>query len=84
MRKYTYQENRRMRSFGDIDFNKRIIRVNSSKGDIIDTILHEEMHRKYPNLKEKDIRRRVKNKIKKLSMKKQYRIIGDFLRKKKT
>jgi hypothetical protein len=47
----------RMRDYGDIDFERRIIRVNHAmhkrNGEhLIDTLFHEELHRLFPRLGE--------------------------------
>lgn len=55
----------KMRWHGDIDYDKRIIRINPSKkknkkpGELLDTILHEEMHRAHPKMWEKTVQQRV-------------------------
>lgn len=53
-----------MRWYGDIDDKTKIIRVNKSKkknkkGDIINTIVHEELHRVHPKMWEKTIDKKV-------------------------
>ncbi|MFA6385947.1 MAG: hypothetical protein WCW29_04350 [Candidatus Paceibacterota bacterium] len=48
---------KKMKSHGDIDYEKQLIRVNPVKGDLIDTIYHEELHKKYPDKPEKWIRK---------------------------
>lgn len=46
----------KMRGHGDIDDEKRIIRINKSKeknkkrGEILDSIVHEELHRTNPKM----------------------------------
>lgn len=47
----------RMRDWGDIDFERRVIRVNHAmhkrEGErLIDTLFHEELHRLFPRLGE--------------------------------
>ena len=47
----------RMRNYGDIDYERRVIRVNRAmhKRDgehLIDTLFHEELHRLFPRLGE--------------------------------
>ena len=49
-----------MRNFGDIDYNRRVIRINRSlhkqEGELlIDTLFHEELHRMFPQLGERAI-----------------------------
>src|SRR5262245_7233940 len=50
----------RMRDYGDIDFERRIIRINRAmhrrNGELlIDTLFHEELHRLFPYLGERAI-----------------------------
>ena len=50
----------RMRDYGDIDFERRIIRINydlhkREQESLIDTLFHEELHRLFPNLSERAI-----------------------------
>jgi hypothetical protein len=52
--------NDRMRDYGDIDFERRIIRINRvlhlrEKEPLIDTLFHEELHRLFPGLSERAI-----------------------------
>lgn len=73
----------KMRSFGETNLGKRIIRINKkmhkdksprfgiSKKDItvINTIVHEEMHSKHPKMHEKTVRKLTRKKVAKLSRK---------------
>jgi hypothetical protein len=50
----------RMRDYGDIDYNRRIIRINRAMHhrdgeSLIDTLFHEELHRLFPYLGERAI-----------------------------
>jgi hypothetical protein len=50
----------RMRNYGDIDFNRRVIRINRAmhkrEGELlIDTLFHEELHRMFPQLSERAV-----------------------------
>ncbi len=62
-----------MRFFGDIDYEKRKIRLNKSKkknkkpGEILNTIVHEEMHRRHPSMHEKTIKKETKRQLAKMS-----------------
>ncbi len=38
--------------YGEVDYQKKVIRVNPAKGDLINTIIHEELHRRYPEKSE--------------------------------
>ena len=49
-----------MRDYGDIDYDRRLIRINREmhrrEGELlIDTLFHEELHRLFPSLGERTI-----------------------------
>jgi hypothetical protein len=49
-----------MRDYGDINFERRVIRINHAmhrehRELLIDTLFHEELHRLFPNLSERAI-----------------------------
>ena len=58
----------RMRTFGDIDYEKKKIRINPKKGDVIDTVLHEWAHQQFPNKTEKQIKNIAREKNKEISL----------------
>ena len=70
---YTRKVDNSMKGFGETDFKKKTIRINKSKkknknpGESLDTIVHEEQHRIHPGMKEKNIKKRTKKVIKKMS-----------------
>lgn len=50
----------RMRDYGDIDFERRVIRINRAMHarhgeSLLDTLFHEELHRMFPYLGERAI-----------------------------
>lgn len=77
--KYKYKTDNKMRDSADIDYDKRIIRVNkkksrNEKGGILDSIVHEEMHRLHPQMHEKTVRKKTTAKIKKMGKKQKSRL----------
>jgi acetyl-CoA carboxylase alpha subunit len=66
-----------MRDYGEIDYHRKRIRVNKKESrkygkkhktaGILDSIVHEEMHRTHPKMTEKTVRKKTKRKIKKMS-----------------
>ena len=59
-RRWRWMVDDRMRDYGDIDFERRIIRINRAmhrrNGELlIDTLFHEELHRLFPYLGERAI-----------------------------
>jgi hypothetical protein len=65
---YSRKVDRKMRSYGEIDDRKKTIRVNPKKGDLIDTVIHEELHRTNPDKPEKWIRKHAAEKAGKMSV----------------
>jgi hypothetical protein len=82
-KRFTYKEDKRMRAFGAIDYRKNLIRVNPTKGDLVNTILHEEMHRKHPDMPHRMLHKRVKQKIAQMDVKAHLKVLKKFLKKTK-
>ena len=59
-KKFKYKVDKRMHSYGEIDYDKGLIRVNPRKGDLINTVIHEDLHKKYPDKPEKWINKKAK------------------------
>lgn len=80
MNKWNYKVNNKLRgSYGEIDYKKRVISINKTlhkkdKEDIIDTITHEEMHRKHPKMHEKTVRKETPKVVSKMSNKSKARL----------
>ena len=74
----------RMKSFGDIDDDKKIIRVNPKKGDLVNTILHEELHSNHQDKPEKWINKKAKETESKMGINEQVELLKKYkkLRKK--
>jgi hypothetical protein len=82
-KRYAYKEDKHMHAFGEIDYEKRIIRINPTKGDLVNTILHEEMHRKHPDMPHRTLKKKVKVKIARMDVKAQMKVLKKFLKKTK-
>jgi hypothetical protein len=67
-----------MKSFGDTDLQKKVIRVNPKKGQLLNTILHEELHLKHPRATEKTIRKMAKSQEKNLTIGKAIKLLKRF------
>ncbi len=59
----------RMKDFGSWDSEKREIKVNKRKGGVLDTIVHEETHRRHPRMNEKVVQRKTTATIKAMTPK---------------
>ncbi|MFH1229552.1 MAG: hypothetical protein V1678_03960 [Candidatus Aenigmatarchaeota archaeon] len=74
----------KMHGHGDIDYEKKVIRVNKSKkknkrkGEVLNTIIHEELHRKHPKMHEKTVYKKAKEMEKKTSVKQARKIYSRF------
>jgi len=72
--KYKRKVDNKMHSFGETDLDKHTIRINKSKkkntrGDILDTIVHEKEHILHPKKRENTVRKATEKKIKHMSPK---------------
>jgi len=73
---YKRKTDNRMHSFGDTDIDKKVIRINKkkakkqgTKGEILDSIVHEAYHAKHPKAHEKTTRKKTKKIIERLNKK---------------
>jgi hypothetical protein len=80
-KRFTYKEDKHMRAFGDIDYRKKIIRVNPTKGDLVNTILHEGLHRKHPDMPHRILNKKVQKKIARMDVKAHIKVLKKFLKK---
>lgn len=82
MKKWKRVVDNKMRSQGDIDLDNRVIRVNKqkskAKSSVIDTIVHEEMHRVHPQIHEKNIRRLTSQRVSKMSYAQRQRLYSKY------
>lgn len=82
-KRYAYKEDKDMHALGEIDYEKKIIRINPTKGDLVNTILHEEMHRKHPDMPHRTLKKKVKKKIACMDVKAQMKLLKKFWKKTK-
>ena len=81
---FTRKVDNKMPMFGETDLEKKVIRINKSKkkntrkGEILDTIVHEEQHRIHPKMKEKNVRKRTKKMVKKMGDKTKVKMYNKF------
>jgi len=69
---------KRMKRYGDIDEEKKVIRVNPRKRDLLNTVIHEELHRRFPNMTEKDVTKKSKEIEGKLTIKKAIQLLKKY------
>lgn len=74
----------KMKYYGDTDTQKKVIRINkkksmkAGKGELLDTIVHEEQHAKHPMMKEKTVRRKTAGVVKKMTKKQKSKMYGKY------
>ena len=74
---------RRMHDYGEMDYDKQRIRVNPRKGDLINTIIHEELHNKYPDKSEKWVKKKSKKQESSLTIAEAVKLLKKYKRKRK-
>lgn len=72
------QVNKRMHVYGDIDFDAKVIRINPRKGDLVKTIIHEELHKRYPKKSEKEIAKLSKKREAAMSIRQQIKLLRKY------
>ena len=83
-RKWKRIVDNKMHGYADIDYDKKIIRLNKSvsknkeTGDILNSIVHEEQHRVHPKMHEKNVRKRTERLINKMSQKQKQKYFNKF------
>lgn len=81
--KYKRKVDTKMRDYGETDFEKKQIRVNPKKRDLLNTIIHEELHRQYPEKPEKWIQKKTEKKEKDLTIPRAIELLQRYKRGKK-
>ena len=74
---------RSMHDYGETDFDKKRIRVNPRKGDLINTVIHEELHKAYPDKSEKWIKNKSKKQEATLSVADAVKLLKKYKKKPK-
>jgi len=73
-----------MRWHGDIDYDNKVIRVNKSKkknkkkGEVLNTIIHEELHRKHPKMTERKVSKKTKELMKRYGIEVKKKLYGRY------
>jgi hypothetical protein len=78
---YKYKIDKKMKWYGICDFENKEIRINPARGGLIDTICHEEIHRKHPSWPEKKVIEESKKVERRLTIKESRDLLNDFLKK---
>ena len=80
---YKRKVDRSMHAYGEIDYETKTIRVNPRKGKLLNTIIHEELHRVHPDWTENKIRKVSKKRETSITMAEAAKLIGKFRKKRK-
>jgi hypothetical protein len=75
---WTYVVDKKMKDYGDSDNKKKVIRINPKKGELINTAIHEELHKKDWSLTEKEVDKKAKEKESKLSVKGAIKVLKKY------
>jgi len=89
IKNYKRKVSNKMHGYGDLDLEKRIVRINKSKkknkrGEILDTIVHEKQHILHPKKYERNIRKVTKKTIGKMTKRQKQKHYNLFAKKKRT
>lgn len=79
-RDYKRSVDNKMKCYGETDLEKKTIRINKKKskdsdkrmktrGEVLDTIVHEELHASHPKMHERTVRKHTRPVMSKLSHK---------------
>lgn len=55
---YHVEVNNRIPYYGDCNYTEERIRINTKKGDVVNTIIHENLHAHHPELSEEQVIKR--------------------------
>ena len=77
---YTRKIDRKMRNSGEIDYDKKKIRVNPKRGDLLNTLIHEELHRKYPDKPAKWIKNKALEREKSMSAREAIELLKPYVK----
>ncbi len=81
MTKWRYKENTKIKECGITDFAKKEILINPTKGEVIETIIHERLHKEFPEFSEAQTVLFESYIIKHLNLHDQQRILKNFVKK---
>jgi hypothetical protein len=76
---YKYKIDKRIRLYGICDYDKQIIKINTRRGDVINTYIHEELHRKHPDWPEGKVIKESKKVESRLSIKQSIALLNELL-----
>lgn len=81
---YSYKIDKKIKLYGLCDFENRLITINPTRGGLINTIIHEELHRKHPDWSERAVIQKSKQIESRLSIKQSRDLLDDLIEKLKS
>ncbi len=59
MKEWSVKEDRKMANYGETDYGKGEVRINPSKGDVVNTVIHENLHKRNPEMPHDEVYRQA-------------------------
>lgn len=78
---YKYKIDKKMKWYGICDFENTEIKINPTRGGLINTLIHEEVHRKHPNWPEKKVIEESKKVECRMTIKQSRDLLDDLINK---
>lgn len=78
---YKYRIDNKMRLFGRCDWDNKEIKINTRRGDVLNTYIHEELHRKHPSWSEGKVIKESKRIESRLTIKQSIALLNELLTK---
>ena len=75
IKNYKTVVDRKLPYYGEADFEKKLLKVNPKKGEVVNTVIHEKLHMAHPKMSEKAVRRKAEIMEKKTSLAKQAKML---------
>ena len=78
--KWKHRESNKIKEAGITKYHSKTIVINPSKGDIISTILHERVHKEFPEFSEVLVLKLEAYILRNLNMRQQKKILDKFIK----
>ena len=71
IKNYKTMVDRKLPHYGESDLEKKVLKVNPKKGEVVNTLIHEKLHMAHPKMGEKKVRKMSEKMERKMSLTKQ-------------
>jgi len=78
---YKYKIDKKMKPYGLCDYDNQEIKINTRRGGVLNTYIHEELHRKHPNWSEGKVIKETKKVESRLSLWQSINLLNELLEK---